>query len=171
MAKGPSLKTLKDAARALCGEADDLIARIDQETRDMDAVARIAGAGRQAAWDAIEARYAAIKVDVLDLAKRMEECETKLYLTVSEGAFFLGGFLWMIGVPSAAASFVVLTGPAAAIALWGGVASVAGGGVLFGKDAPEVIQLWLLRRRLRERKEGLQDALERLQLAYVILAP
>tara|TARA_R110000782_G_scaffold249075_1_gene336158 strand:- start:943 stop:1458 length:516 start_codon:yes stop_codon:yes gene_type:complete len=170
VAKGPSLKASKDEAHALCGEADDLIARIYQEARDMDRAAGISGAGARNAWNAIEARYADIKRDTLDLARRMEGCEAKLYLTVSEGAFFLGGALWMIGAPSAAASFIVLTGPVAAIALWGGVASAAGGGILFGKDLPEVTQLWLLRRRLREKKEGLQDALKCLQLAHVILA-
>ncbi|MAN81165.1 MAG: hypothetical protein CMM77_15850 [Rhodospirillaceae bacterium] len=171
MAKEPPVESTEDEARRLCGKADDLIARINEEARGMDSAARVMGAGAQAVWDPIMARYAAIKIDVLELVKQMEGCEKKLYLTVREVPFFMGGLLWVVGVPSTAASFIAFTGLMADLALWGGATSMAGGGVLFGKDAPQVGRLWLLRRRLRQRKEGLQRALERLQYAYTLLAP
>lgn len=169
MATDPNLEEAKAEAPGLCSEAADLVVVLNNEARAMDLAAATSGA--QAAWAAIEARYTPLKQRSLDLVRRMEDCEEKLHLRVDEGAFLLGGALWAIGVPSAAAAFIALTGPAGVIAMWGGVGSAAGGGILFGKDLPEVTRLWRLRRRLRVAKEGILEALDRLRLAYVILAP
>lgn len=174
MAKRPSLKVIKADALGLCGEADDLIARIHQEARNMDRAGAVFAAGQaawvagvQSAWADINTQYADIKNRSLDLTRRMEACEESLYLQVDDRSYLLGGALWAIGVPSAAAAFIALTGPAGVIAMWGGVGSAAGGGILFGKDLPEVTRLW----RLRVAKEGILDALDRLRLAAGSPAP